>query len=160
MQKTRWEKTVNKDYLGAYSLDNGNGYESLVVKILNVSIGEVKSDRGKEQATIAHLENQKPMILNRTNMKTLTRLFKSPYIEDWAGKRVKIVVKNIRAFGENVDCLRFDNKLPDLPELTPNHKRWEGAKQSLKDGNTTIEAIKKHFKLSKENETLLCNNSK
>ena len=80
MQKTRWEKTVNKDYLGAYSLDNGNGYESLVVKILNVSIGEVKSDRGKEQATIAYLENQKPMILNRTNMKTLTRLFKSPYI--------------------------------------------------------------------------------
>lgn len=155
--KTRWEKTVNKDYLGAYSLDNGEGYQDIVVKIINIANGLIKSDRGEESAMIAFLENQKPMILNKTNMKTLTRLFKSPYIEDWAGKNVILTVKKIKAFGEYVDALRIGTRLPDLPELTPMHQKWEGAKKSIEEGNTTIEAIKKHYKITKENELLLCN---
>ncbi len=90
-------------------------------------------------------------------MKILTRLLKSPYIEDWVGKSIIITVKSIKAFGEYVDALRIDTKLPTKPSLTPDHPKWEGAKQSLLDGNTTIETIKKHFSLTKENETILCN---
>jgi len=42
-----------------------------------------------------------------------------------------------------------------LPELTPTHEKWESAKSALKDGKTTIDAIRKTYSLSVENETLL-----
>lgn len=155
--KTRWEKTVNKDYLGSYSLDNGEGqYINLIAVIESVQIGEVKNDRGTERVTIAHIKGQKPMILNKTNMKTLTRLFKSPYIEDWANKKILIEVKKVRAFGEVHDALRISNKHPELPVLDPNSDKWPSALKSIQEGNTTIDQIKKYYRLSPQNEQLLC----
>jgi hypothetical protein len=32
----------------------------------------------------------KPMILNRTNAKTISKLLGSSYVEDWSGKRVTL----------------------------------------------------------------------
>jgi hypothetical protein len=42
-----------------------------------------------------------------------------------------------------------------LPELTPAHPKWGGAMAALKDGKTTIEAIKKAYILTEENENKL-----
>jgi len=40
-------------------------------------------------------------------------------------------------------------------ELTPDHKKWDAAKKSLKNKSATLTAIKKKYKLTKENEKLL-----
>lgn len=119
-QKTHWKKLHNPDYLGAYSLDDGQGgYKNIIVRIKNVKVEMVTGTDGKkEECTVAYLDGQKPMILNATNLKTLEKLFKSPYIEDWAEKYIQIGVEKVKAFGEMVDSLRikkFHPKLPGLP---------------------------------------------
>lgn len=47
-------------------------------------------------------------------------------------------------------------KKAELPALHPLHQKWEGAKKALKEGNTTLDAIKKVYSLTAENEAELC----
>ena len=54
----------------------------------------------------------KPMIVNATNAKTIQKLFKSPYIEDWAGRKIEIYVEKVKAFGELVEALRIKPTIP------------------------------------------------
>ena len=114
MAKTHWKKLHNPDYLGAYSLDNGaGGYSDIVAKITAVKVDKVVGGDGKkEECTIAYLAGQKPMILNATNLKTLEKLFKTPYIEDWANREIQVGVEKVKAFGETMDALRIRNFLP------------------------------------------------
>jgi hypothetical protein len=154
-QKTHWKLLQNSDYIGAYTLQDGKDNE-LTVTIQKVSREKVTGADGKEeQCTVCHLVGQKPMILNATNQKTMAKLFASPYIEDWAGKKMTLYVAKVKAFGDTVDALRVRPTVPKLPELTATHPKWEGAKVALKAGNTTIEAIRKSFILSIDNEKLL-----
>lgn len=117
--KTHWKKLTNPDYLGAYSLDNGNGgYSDLYATIAYVKVENVIGTDGKrEECTVAHFKERdlKPMILNTTNMKTLEKLFKTPYIEDWANCRIWIYVESVKAFGEVVDALRIKKQVPPEP---------------------------------------------
>jgi hypothetical protein len=161
--KTHWKKIHNPDYIGAYTLMETGQPVDLVVKIKSVSQRDVKGEDGKaEQCMVAELYNQKPWVLNATNAKTLTKILGSPFIEDWAGRSITLFVAKIRAFGETVDALRVRPQLPviTLPELRPDHPKWNGAVEAMKAGNTTIEAIKKNYTLTPENEQLLCSNSK
>lgn len=107
---------MNPDYLGAYSLDDGNGkYTDIVATIQYVKVENVTGPDGKkEDCPVAHFSERelKPMILNATNMKTLEKLFRSKYIEDWAGHKIQIGVEQVKAFGDVVDALRIRKYLP------------------------------------------------
>lgn len=162
-EKTHWKKLYNPDYIGAYVLMNGDAPIDLNVTIISVAKKMIEGEAGKkEECTVATLKGQKPWILNATNQKSITKALGSPFIEDWAGKTVTLYVAKVRAFGETVDALRVRPEAPTikLPELTPNHARWEGAKTALAAKNTTIADIKKSFIITPENEKLLCDNSK
>ena len=52
-------------------------------------------------------QNYKPMILNRTNAKTITNLCGSAYVEDWVGHRVTLYASTTRFGGDIVECLRI-----------------------------------------------------
>lgn len=153
-KKTHWKKMENLDYIGAYSLDEG---KDLTVTIKKIVREQVKGMGGKtEECTIAHLIGKKPMILNRTNMKMITKIYDSPFIEDWFGKQITLYVAKINAFGEKgVECLRIRDEVAKLPELTPKHKSWDGAKKAIKDGSYTIEQIKAKYSISATNEKAL-----
>ena len=116
MSKTNWKKLMNPDYLGAYSLDDGNGnYTDIVATIQHVKVENVIGPDGKkEDCPVAHFaeRNLKPMILNATNMKTLEKLFRSKYIEDWSARKIQIGVESVKAFGDVVDALRIRKYLP------------------------------------------------
>ena len=116
MSDTHWKKLINPDYLGAYSLDPG--------KDIILTIGSVKkemitgTDGKKEECIVCHWqENQKPMILNSTNCKTISKLLKTPYIERWAGHRIQIGAEVVSAFGEKVEALRVRKQLPESVEI-------------------------------------------
>jgi len=122
--KTNWKKLINPDYLGAYSLDDGNEkYNDLIVSIRNIKTESVAGPDGKkETCPVAYFDdnNLKPMVLNSTNMKTLEKLFKSKYIEDWAGGKIQLFVAPVKAFGGVVDALRIrpyrpESKAPEKP---------------------------------------------
>jgi len=161
-QKTHWKKITHPDYLGAYELlDGSEKGKELVVTIDKVKREMVVgADGKKEECTVCYLKGQKPMILNATNQKSMTKAFKSPYIEDWAGQRMTLYVAKVKAFGDTVDALRVREIQPALPELTPTHPKWEDAKKAIAAGNTTIEAVRKSFIVSPANEALLCTPSK
>lgn len=108
---THWKKLTNPDYLGAYSFNPG---EEKILRIKSVSQElVVGTDGKKEQCTVAHFDGgEKPMILNRTNCKAISKIYNTPYIEDWTGKRVTIYVAQVKAFGEVVDALRIRPKKP------------------------------------------------
>ena len=48
--------------------------------------------------------------LNATNAKTITKVLKSPHIDDWAGKRIVLGVEMVAAFGDRVEAIRVQKK--------------------------------------------------
>ena len=109
---THWKKLTNPDYLGAYALEPG---QDLIVTIKSVANEVVTGTDGKkETCSVMHfVEKVKPMVLNATNSKTIAKLLKTPYIEQWAGRRIQIYVESgIKAFGDIVDALRIRPFLP------------------------------------------------
>lgn len=151
---THWKKLTNPNYLGSYSLEPG---QDLTVTIVSVAKELVTSSGGeKEECIVAHLENQKPIILNKTNCKTIEKLFKTPYIEEWKGKKITLYAEKVKAFGEVVEALRVRKQVTDdREELTPNSPRWVGAIEALASGKCDISLIKKNFKISTANVTKL-----
>ena len=109
--KVHWKKLVNPDYLGAYSLAPG---EDMILTIKNISQEEVTGPNNQKQiCVVAHFdEKQKPMIFNKTNMKVITKLYKTPYIEDWKGKKIRIYATEVKFGKELVDALRVREIIP------------------------------------------------
>lgn len=111
-EKTHWKKLTNPDYLGVYALEPG---KDIIGTIKSVGIEKViGTDGKKEDCTVMHFveSNIKPMIVNVTNAKTMEKLFKTPYIEEWAGRKIQIGSESVKAFGEVVDALRIRKYLP------------------------------------------------
>lgn len=108
---THWKKLTNPDYLGAYSLEDG---QDIILTIERVQVETVTGPEGKkEECMVCHWrERVKPMILNSTNAKMIQKLLKTPYIEQWSGHKIQIGVEMVKAFGELVDALRVRSFLP------------------------------------------------
>lgn len=117
MSETHWKKLINPDYLGAYSLEPG---QDIVLTIKEVRKEIITGAEGKkEECIVCHWqEKEKPMILNVTNCKTISKLLKTNYIERWAGHRIQIGAEMVRAFGDTVEALRVRNKLPEDVRIT------------------------------------------
>lgn len=107
--KTHWRALSNPDYIGAYAFQPG---EEKTVTISTVGIETVTGPDGhKEQCTVLHfMGDVKPLILNVTNSKMITKVLQTPYIEDWAGKSIVLGVETVSAFGERVDAVRVRKK--------------------------------------------------
>ena len=114
-----WKQLANYDYLGAYSLD---GMTELTVTIKSVTQELVTGNAGrKENCIVAHFsDNAKPMILNRTNCKTIQKIYSTPNIEEWVGKKIILFVSTASLAGETVECLRIRPYPPVTakPDLT------------------------------------------
>lgn len=115
MAKTHFKKLMNPNYLGAYSLDDG---EDIILTIRNVKKEDViGADGKKEECMVCYWKesNTLPMIVNATNAKTIAKLLKTPYIEEWTGQKIQIGTERVKAFGEVVEALRVRKTLPEPP---------------------------------------------
>lgn len=114
MSLTHWKKLDNPDYIGAYAFQPN---EEKIVTIKMVRREMVTGAEGKrEECTVVHFqENEKPMILNATNGKTIQKIAGTGYIEQWAGVRIALKVEAVKAFGDIVDAVRVSKKKP--PQL-------------------------------------------
>lgn len=110
---THWKKLTNPDYLGAYAIETDD-----IIATIKVVKNELVTgpDGKKEECTVAYFEENgiKPMILNATNCKTISKLYKTPYIEEWAGRKIAIYKEEVRAFGELVEALRIRSTVPKV----------------------------------------------
>ena len=135
-QKTHWKVLVNPDYIGAYAL---NG-KDLTVTIEKVIREMVTGDGGKkDECTVAYLKGHKPLILNRTNSKTITKIYNSPYIEDWAGKKITLYPSTTRVAGDTVECLRIRQTAPKSSEYLEKAVAAVLAVKSREESNVLYE---------------------
>lgn len=111
---THWKKLTNPNYLGAYSIEDGKDLILTIGTVGNEMV--IGPDGKKEECTVCHFVERgvKPMILNATNMKMITKLLNTPYIEQWNGHKIQIGVEKVKAFGEIVEALRVRDKLPQV----------------------------------------------
>jgi len=115
---THWKQLKNPDYIGAYALQPG---EELILTIKSCGLEQVVGTDGKKQdCLVMHfMEQVKPMILNNTNAKTITKIHGTPYMEQWSGKLIQIFARKVRAFGEDVDALRIRDFVPKKVTIDP-----------------------------------------
>ena len=152
---THWKKLINPDYLGAYSLD---GMTELNVTIEKVVREMVTGTGGKkEECTVAYLKNQKPFIINRTNGKMITKVLKSPYVEEWVGKTITLFSTTTKVAGDEVECLRVR---PQAPEIKNEEHRFRACKTMpelvalwKEIGCPAYEKVKNEMKQKLQNET-------
>lgn len=117
--KTHWKSLTNPNYLGGYSIPEG---QDIIVTIDYVKREEVVGTGGKKEfEVVAHLKDGVlPLILNKTNMKTIQKLYKSPYIEDWGGRALQIYFDPTVKFGrETVGGLRIRDFVPKQTQAVP-----------------------------------------
>lgn len=111
MSETHWKKLVDTNYLGSWDIVGGR----LVLQIVKIKQERIfnQNKNAEESCTVAYFsdERYKPMILNKTNCKTMQKLTGSPYIENWA-VRVEIKTEKVKAFGELVEALRIEKTIP------------------------------------------------
>ena len=112
MSETHYKKLINPDYLGAYSLEPG---QDMILTIKSVGKEMITGTGGKQEECIVcrWVEDQKPMILNVTNCKTISKMLKTPYVEKWAGHRVQIFATTTKFGGDTVECLRIRKEPPE-----------------------------------------------
>lgn len=111
--KTHWKKQTNPDYLGAYAFDEGQD-KTLTIK--ETKVIQVKNNKGEQEQcfTCFFVEPVKPLILNKTNCKTIEKVLCTPYIEEWAGKKIQLYVQGgVKAFGSVVEAVRVRDFTPE-----------------------------------------------
>lgn len=117
-QKTHWKTLTNPNYLGGYSIPEG---KDIIVTIDYVCREEIVGAKGKKEfEVVAHLKDGVlPFILNKTNMKTIQKLYKSPYIEDWGGRAIQIYFDpTVKFGGETLGGLRIRQTVPQQSSIS------------------------------------------
>jgi hypothetical protein len=124
---------TSPNYLGVYSLPDGR---DIILTIKSVGQEMVMgADGSKEQCVVMHFrESVKPFICNKTNLKQITKLLKTPYVEQWAGNKIQIGSEKVKAFGDVVDALRVRSKLPQA-QTEPAAKCEDCGNEIKPEGN-------------------------
>ena len=84
--KTHWKKLFNPDYPWRVFVPAGGGKDADHLHSCDRNSHQGPDGKKEECAVITWQEKDKPMILNSTNAKTITKVLKSPHIDDWAGQ--------------------------------------------------------------------------
>lgn len=108
---THWKKLTNPNYLGAYSIEDGKDLILTIDTVREETV--IGTDGKKDDCVVAHFQERvKPMILNATNLKMIAKIYNTPYVENWHGKKIQVGIEKVKAFGEIVEALRVRKFVP------------------------------------------------
>ena len=153
-EKTHYRKVFKSDHLGAPDLEEMlEDGKSLVFTIKHVKQEiNVRVAGSSGNFNIAYfVEGIKPLVLNSTNSKQVSKFAKSPFVEDWNNVKIELYIDEKVKFGkEIVQGVRIKHLQPkdDKPLPTFTEANFEKAKQN----GATVEQIKKYYTLSLEIE--------
>ena len=152
--KTHWKKTMNPNYLGAYALEPN---EDLIVEITEVKTESVMNADGRnEECLVAHLKDQKPLIVNKTNAKAIAKVAESNYIEDWKGKQIALYISNVKAFGELVEAIRVRTVPPKSKSKRKlSDDDFKKLVKAVADGSYNLEDAVANFVLNDAQRSIL-----
>jgi len=159
---SHYKSLFDYKHLGCQDLprDAKNKPMDIIVTMTKLEKREVVTEGGKKDILpVADLKGApKPMIMNKTNLKTLSELFETTEYEDFVGRTFSIGKSMVKGkAGSLVEGLRVRPiKVEKVKaEMNPLHPKWNGAVKALKENNTTIEDIERNYSLSPENKSLI-----
>lgn len=116
MEKESWKTLVDFKRITSCSMIEKE--QKFIIE--KITKEEIIADKGrKETVPLCYFKGEKmPMVLNKTNFKTLEKLFNSDKYSDWYGKEVIVFVQDGITFGkEIVSGLRIKNYIPTPPKI-------------------------------------------
>ena len=109
-----WRNEFKSNYLGSHLMTNG---QDMILTIKSVVADDLQATDGtKKHSLVASFVEPGvlPMVLNKTNCRTIAKLYHENDYTRWAGKRISVYVDhNVKAFGDTVDGLRIRPKVPE-----------------------------------------------
>jgi hypothetical protein len=161
MSQTHYRKIFKSDHLGVADLEEYlEQGSSLIFTVSRVRQEMNAKVAGKKiNANIAYFEeNIKPLVLNATNSKTMSKLSGSCFVENWQNLTIQLYIdRDARLMGEVVGGVRVSPKVvrKQKPVITKdNAKMWENAKKAfIRDGN--FDAVLERADISGENQKLI-----
>ena len=103
-EHTHWKTAFPSDYFGHQHMPNG---DDMIVMIREVKQETVKSAHGSEQKLVAHITaDPEKWIVNKTNAKTIEKVLGTGYLDEWAGKKIRLYVTKTSSPEGLVDCVR------------------------------------------------------
>lgn len=105
---THWKKLTDPRFVGSHDFEPN---QKLTVTIESITKEPIEIFNGKRLETKEHVVARfvgakKPMLLNKENMKLISKVTGTAYIEQWVGKSITLHVVPVSAFGEIVDAVR------------------------------------------------------
>ena len=100
-----WKKTTNPTYIGSWDFDDG---QDMIVQVKDLRQEMIQNQQGgKEEKLVMYFEGDvKPLILNKTNMKSVEKATGSAYLDEWVGQKLQLYVAAVSAFGEMTMAVR------------------------------------------------------
>lgn len=103
-----WKAYTDPRFIGSHDFQPNQElkvtFESVThenVELFNGTKNEMKS------CIVARFKGaKKPLLLNSTNCKIISKTLKTPFVEEWVGKSIVLYVAKVRAFGDLVDAVR------------------------------------------------------
>lgn len=114
--QTHFKKLYNPNYFGCYCFEDG---KDIIATIVSVGKETIVGEKGKEEdVTIIHFkEDLKPFICNKTNGKAISKIFQTPFIEDWIGRKIQMFPdRNVKFGKETVEGVRIRPFIPKVVE--------------------------------------------
>lgn len=104
-----WVKVIDPNFISAELI--GTVGAEKVVTITNIDYAECYDNESRKKVSkqTVFFAETKPLVLNKTNAKTLKRLFcpNSDNPAECVGHKVRLVVESIKAFGQTTDAIRI-----------------------------------------------------
>jgi hypothetical protein len=82
----------------------------IVATISNVGMETVGQGADQKRKPVLHLEDEKPMVLNRTNFETLADAFGDS--DEWVGRKIRVYATRTQYAGKAMDGLRVEPIVP------------------------------------------------
>ena len=121
---TNYRNVYKSDHLGAVDLDEfiESGKDLIfTIKYVKQEMG-AKVAGNKIDANIAYfVENIKPLVLNATNARIISRFAKSTHVEKWNNIPVELYIDhNVKFKGVTVDGVRVKQRQPNIVKKLPS----------------------------------------
>ena len=109
MSLPSWEKIIDPNFINAELIGDIGAERVVTIKDIDMAECYDEDTKAKVQKLTVFFEECKPLVLNKTNAKTLKRLFSpnSDTPSDAFGHRVILKVEEVKAFGKKTTGIRI-----------------------------------------------------
>lgn len=130
---------IYKTNLFPYIIGDSLIDKTITVTMDNVRIEEMQNNRGKkeEKYVLYFRETDKGLILNKTNSKTIAKLYGAE-TDQWSGMQITLYGEKVKAFGETHDVVRV---APAKPAPAKSNGKKADSQPALVDVPEQVEPV-------------------